>query len=337
MPAWTRTEFRKLSQAIRRVRRTRDAMRFPDEVLGALRGLIAADICVVDWKSGQGGALPLRTVYDPGGAIDRAVNEAVHRHLHENPMYGRRTREAVSISDHLSRARWHGTALYSEAYGRAGQEDGLAIDLPFPDGSLASLCVTRGRRGFHAVEREQLTQLGPHVADAYLALRAEHRMTGHATWIAVAADGRLLSCSEHARLLLARYLGARSILHDRLPDPLAAWLHHCRATDFDVPSVHRIEGHEASLVLRHVPSEVSPEESFVLLTEKPHASRPALSPRESEVLHWLTEGKSNAEIACLLAIQPGTVKRHLENLYAKLGVENRHAACLWALGRGISQ
>lgn len=62
-----------------------------------------------------------------------------------------------------------------------------------------------------------------------------------------------------------------------------------------------------------------------------NSSSAQLTERESEVLHWLSQGKSNAEIAVILAISPGTVKRHLENIYAKLGVENRHAAILHAL------
>jgi DNA-binding CsgD family transcriptional regulator len=60
-----------------------------------------------------------------------------------------------------------------------------------------------------------------------------------------------------------------------------------------------------------------------------------LSAREREVLQWLAEGKSNGEIALLLDIRPTTVKKHLANLYAKLGVENRHAAALLSLRRGL--
>jgi DNA-binding CsgD family transcriptional regulator len=56
-----------------------------------------------------------------------------------------------------------------------------------------------------------------------------------------------------------------------------------------------------------------------------------LSERECEVLQWLAQGKSNGEIALLLNIRTATVKKHLANLYAKLGVENRHAAALLAL------
>lgn len=56
----------------------------------------------------------------------------------------------------------------------------------------------------------------------------------------------------------------------------------------------------------------------------------ALTRRESEVLHWLGQGKSNSEIAAILGLAPATVGKHLERVYPKLGVENRTAAAHFA-------
>jgi DNA-binding CsgD family transcriptional regulator len=56
-----------------------------------------------------------------------------------------------------------------------------------------------------------------------------------------------------------------------------------------------------------------------------------LTPREREVHHWLTQGKSNDEIGRILGISAHTVKNHLERIFQKLGVENRHAAALHGL------
>lgn len=56
-----------------------------------------------------------------------------------------------------------------------------------------------------------------------------------------------------------------------------------------------------------------------------------VSPREAEVLFWLIEGKSNADIATILGVAEGTVKKHLEHVFEKLGVENRTAALRAAL------
>jgi DNA-binding NarL/FixJ family response regulator len=56
-----------------------------------------------------------------------------------------------------------------------------------------------------------------------------------------------------------------------------------------------------------------------------------LSPKEAEVLLWVAQGKSNAEVALILGITEATVKKHLENIFTKLGVEKRGAASLLAL------
>ena len=55
-------------------------------------------------------------------------------------------------------------------------------------------------------------------------------------------------------------------------------------------------------------------------------ARSKLTAREHEILVWLSRGKQNSEIAAILWISPGTVSKHLENIYAKLGVTNRAGA-----------
>ena len=51
-----------------------------------------------------------------------------------------------------------------------------------------------------------------------------------------------------------------------------------------------------------------------------------LTTREQDVLGWVSRGKTNAQVAEVLWISPGTVRKHLENAYAKLGVRTRTAA-----------
>jgi DNA-binding response OmpR family regulator/DNA-binding CsgD family transcriptional regulator len=51
-----------------------------------------------------------------------------------------------------------------------------------------------------------------------------------------------------------------------------------------------------------------------------------LTSRESDVLLWLSKGKSNREIGEILGISPRTVNKHLEQIFVKLGVENRASA-----------
>src|SRR5262245_51989322 len=56
-----------------------------------------------------------------------------------------------------------------------------------------------------------------------------------------------------------------------------------------------------------------------------------LTPRATEALLWLAQGKTNSDIASILGVTESTVKKHVQEIFAKLGVETRGAATLRAL------
>jgi len=57
------------------------------------------------------------------------------------------------------------------------------------------------------------------------------------------------------------------------------------------------------------------------------------------VLYWVVKGKTNRDIGDILGCSAATVKKHLEHIYAKLGVETRTAAAGVAVNRvaGLAQ
>ena len=118
---------------------------------------------------------------------------------------------------------------------------------------------------------------------------------------------------------------ARRLLHEffpgrweaRLPHPLAEWLEVGAGT----PLVRRCGARRLSI-----------ERSADALLLEVRQAEAVLTPREREVLSWVARGKTNAEIACLLWLSPSTVRKHLENVYAKLGVGTRTAAVASFLG-----
>lgn len=71
------------------------------------------------------------------------------------------------------------------------------------------------------------------------------------------------------------------------------------------------------------PYMVDPSEHFV-----------PLSPREMEILQFVTQGKSNKEIAQSLGISHQTVKNHMTSILKKLDVRDRTQAAVYALRRG---
>jgi DNA-binding CsgD family transcriptional regulator len=85
---------------------------------------------------------------------------------------------------------------------------------------------------------------------------------------------------------------------------------------------------------------LGPNEFLLRLAKDSGADAPAefsselgLTAREGEVLSWLSKGKTNRDIAQILGLSPRTVDKHLEQIYSKLGVENRTAAAAIA-GQG---
>ncbi|MEO0913306.1 MAG: DNA-binding response regulator [Pseudomonadota bacterium] len=60
------------------------------------------------------------------------------------------------------------------------------------------------------------------------------------------------------------------------------------------------------------------------------AQRFVLTEREAEVLLWLTQGKTNRDIAEILSVSARTVNKHLEQVFQKMGVDNRTSAALKA-------
>jgi DNA-binding CsgD family transcriptional regulator len=91
--------------------------------------------------------------------------------------------------------------------------------------------------------------------------------------------------------------------------------------DFSDRDVHLLETLGPHLLLLSRRASVRWPEAAALLTA-----------REREILAWIARGKQNREIAERLYIAPGTVRKHLDNIYAKLDVPNRTAAVTRAYG-----
>ena len=56
-----------------------------------------------------------------------------------------------------------------------------------------------------------------------------------------------------------------------------------------------------------------------------------LTPRAAEALLWLAQGKTNGDIATILGVTESTIKKHVQEMFDKVGVETRGAAVIRAL------
>jgi len=138
-------------------------------------------------------------------------------------------------------------------------------------------------------------------------------------------------CTRLARRLLDRYFPSN---HEKnlLPPPLVEWSTNGRGRD---PWQKELE--ETRLEVRMF-AESQPGACFMLLLEERAigGESPAsllclgLTAREAEVLLWIAHGKTSPEIAIILDAALNTVKKHVQNILLKLGVETRLAAALRA-------
>jgi CheY-like chemotaxis protein/DNA-binding CsgD family transcriptional regulator len=195
--------------------------------------------------------------------------------------------------------------------------------------------------------KEVLARMGVHLAGARERRQTRNALDafGYATITLRASDGALLWQTPLARELLLRYFGTQAPPSTQAPAEVWAWLQHSLAR-LDQPgepprlSVERgttrlgfrlhqqvgdVEAQGDWLIVMREVSDTAVIEAIGLSFK--------LTPKEAEVLYWVVKGKTNKDIGDILGSSPMTVKKHLERVFVKLGVETRTAAAGMAMGR----
>jgi DNA-binding NarL/FixJ family response regulator len=191
-----------------------------------------------------------------------------------------------------------------------------------------------------AVE-EMLARIRVHLANARMTQSARAALDVSGRFLlAVNRDGRIMWATPQAQKLLAdslgQSLGASAANEVVLPESLRQWLEQAQAgkggtKEGGAKVVAAIPDHPELKL--HYMGNAGSNEFLLRLAKESTSLLPAafanefrLTTRESEVLSWLSKGKTNRDIAQILGLSPRTVDKHLEQIYAKLGVENRTAA-----------
>jgi DNA-binding CsgD family transcriptional regulator len=139
--------------------------------------------------------------------------------------------------------------------------------------------------------------------------------------------GNLVMMSRTTESLLHGFT-ARPLRHD---EPLPERLGH------DVPGESVLAQHGARLTITRARATRAAATMVVISRSVVETASVPLSSREDEVMQWLAEGKTNEEIGIILSISSHTVKNHLDRIYRKIGVDNRHAAMLtWSRAKALT-
>jgi DNA-binding response OmpR family regulator/DNA-binding CsgD family transcriptional regulator len=168
---------------------------------------------------------------------------------------------------------------------------------------------------------ELLARIRVHLANARIANR---------TRMALDATGRFLLAANEAGRLIWCTPQAEKRLSEAVPGFLAS--------EFELPRGLRLAHGNRVLEFTFL-SKTGADEFLYRLTESGGGQEEAfirdylsLTTREAEVLIWIARGKSNRDISDILGISPRTVNKHLEQIFTKLGVENRASAAALAVG-----
>jgi DNA-binding response OmpR family regulator/DNA-binding CsgD family transcriptional regulator len=184
------------------------------------------------------------------------------------------------------------------------------------------------------VLEELLARIRVHLGNARLAYETRAALDASGRFL-LATDraGRVLWCTPKARQLLAA-----TTLAATLPATAIEQLLRMRRGESLAPArcLLEIGGRrlECSLL-----SPLGPDELLFRLAETANTDGDqallqrafTLTSREAEVLVWISRGKPNRDIGEILNISPRTVNKHLEQIFVKLGVENRAAAAAIAV------
>lgn len=329
-------DLRAALEFVARISAAADPDEFAEAMLRGLRDLVRCDYAsYVETNPVAGRAMAFT---EPPEAMLAGAPEILARNLGEHPLvqHYARTGElrALKMSDFLTRRQFRSTRLYDELFGPAETDYLLSAVLPMPPGLVVGFSLHRRKHDFSERDRALLDLLQPHFVQAYerSLLRSAAGVLDAASCrsrrlVVLGRDGDVLWASPGVELALEHHFGVAPPGRG-LPEPVAGWISAgCPGALTTTRSGRRIRidslgGRPAALLV----DERASAPSLAALR------RLGLTAREAQVLSLVAEGRTNAEIARHLSVSPGTVKRHLENLYAKLGVHSRTAAAAaaWA-------
>lgn len=351
----THRDFDRLSNFLLDLYQFRDHETFVVHTLQALHYLIPCErVTYNEMDMAKQTVYAKSTLNDPRSRqLNSRFTALMHQHPGIRKLQADRSREceALRISDFLTDRQFQKLPLYLEYYKHLDTTHQLGMNIDGSADRFINLAFNRHRRDFTDEEHAVLTLLRPHLALAHRnASNASHVMrklsglTTAVTSIGAAAvqvdqHGRISWMTDNAEELLRTYCQTTST--EYLPPMIREWFRvqsaiwSDQAMHLTSPQSLTLHHHQGTLTLSLVRDET---EWWVLFQERRESvnrdelEEAGLTARETEVLRWIAQGKTNGETAIILGTKPATIKKHLERIYVKLGVETRTAAVAYLIG-----
>ncbi|HWK29358.1 MAG TPA: helix-turn-helix transcriptional regulator [Solirubrobacter sp.] len=328
-------ELQGLLELLGEVHHAEDLASFRAALLDALPRLIPAAYTSYNEVGADGTPLVTLVAPEPPERVLRQWG----RYGHQNPLIqrhlARRDPRASRLSDVIALDAFRQRELYREVFVPMGVEHQLAVTLPAPPRLLIGL-VFADADDFSDDQRRLLDYARPHLIQAHANAALRERLHDVLRAVEAGLDDvgeAIVVTDAQDRIAFTTQAGRAALSlvgdgHGRLPEPLrgsAAPAHTVVPVADGAPLVVRRLAPRGGATV-HVFERGARGAPRSLLTSL------GLSPREAEVLQAMMGGLSTAAIAQRLSVQPRTVYKHAERIYAKLGVNDRIAAvsAAWA-------
>lgn len=282
------------------------------------------------------------------GMLTPEVLEGFAAFAHQHPLIPialeKNIQKVVTMTDYVSLSEFERTDLYNEFFRRIGHKYQMGIALPTAPDLTFSCGMNRAKKDFSGRDKLILKLIAPHlvntIRNAFAFERLQSVIEAQSTGvIAIDADGKTQYVSEFASELLRKYFADEKLKDNSLPESLRDWAkrqNSANKKEFDLPpSPFKIKNTVGELTARLMHNSTTQEKTLLLEERKLFCPKVLeqlnLTKRETEILFWMAQGKTDIETGKILYISPRTVHKHTEHIYVKLGVETRTAAMLRAL------
>ncbi len=362
-------DLQKLNRSIHQLYTLDDAATFGVTALRIVDQLVPGDLPMfseLDMRQLTAGDtyLPGDSPLSPEFSIRRMMSFAEHPNS-EHLDLGQRA--ICKVSDFINpRALHRRELLYQQFFRPLGFEDQMTIikvhnppsggrgwqECSYTEFTGTAFFLHRDRRSFTERDRQILTLLRPHLFQAQCNVQKNRQLEQQINQVAqtfnamglitLNATGQVTVVTQAAAVWLDQYF-IQAMVPGSLPEGLTAWMatqiRQIGAGDHRVPSglPLYIEQADRRLVVRLILAATGDGYSLLLEEQPRHGLTPLaglnLSPRETEVLRCLIQGKDNKSIAKAMDVGTSTIRKHLENIYRKLNVQSRAEAVAIALDR----
>jgi DNA-binding CsgD family transcriptional regulator len=344
-------DWERLVGALREIYAEADCTELPRTIVRTLRRLIPCGL--VSYNEIDPRTNRALIVFDRDAPEVVEKLPAFEAHIPEHPhiRHYRATvdRRAYRTTDFLSHREFRELGIYQEFYRQVGVRTQLAC-LYSEGGATQEVGIALNRYSGDFSDRDclMLQLLKSHLwqaklnAEMFTQAREQTQVLSetldglnHAL-LTVDYAGEIYWLTARAVQLLERYFPGAMKDAVRLPEPLRRWV-RCQLSGLGNGSVLAVplrpfvlDGKGSRLTVR-LQGEVGGSIRLLMSEERLALSEAGTLPlgltrREAEMLHWITEAKTNPEIAIILGISRRTVHKHVQHLFEKLGVETRTAA-----------